>query len=430
VTTNETSGEPQVSQGTPRQLNREATGAAESTPDRGGSVGSSPTPLLGSGLRQEDADAASRAPEEAAPHGRCQVCRSPLPEPVRRADGRYKGGRRRLYYPPPKDCKERAQAMRDARVAEALSDPLRLVAAVAEEAVPAMTETQAVLAKAIEGFAAITGVTTAQVAEANAEVEAARQETEAARHRADQAEERAAQAQARSDLDRAARADAEQAAAQARTEAVQTKQQAAETIAAHRQAAVNAERAAALARQAEQSLAVRLEAATDDLEEERQAREQLTTRLAQCHAELTAAQTATQAAQNDTRAARQRAETAERQAADAQQKAAVTAALADRAERDGQALTLQVEKLRREGERARAEVHRLAAESQALRDDRDAARAGAAAQRERAAQAELRARVAREELAARDRLIVDGGTSSAEEPKPAEPGSPSAGTRV
>ncbi|MFB9832455.1 hypothetical protein ACFFNX_09670, partial [Actinoallomurus acaciae] len=187
-----------------------------------------------------------------APHGRCQVCRAPLPEPVRRADGRYKGGRRRLYCPAPKDCKERAQAMRDARVAEALGDPLRLVTAVADEAVPVMGEVQAILARAIEGFAAITDVTSVQVAEVKADAEAARQEAEAARRQTEQAEERASDATARSERDRKARADAETEAAQARAEVAETRQRAAETVAAHQQASEHAERAATLARQAEQ----------------------------------------------------------------------------------------------------------------------------------------------------------------------------------
>src|SRR4051812_28185621 len=164
-----------------------STSTEDPTPGRDGAGGSSPAPPLAPGEGQQTPATAGREPEGPAPHGRCQVCRAPLPEPVRRPDGRYKGGRRRLYCPPPKDCKERAQALREARVAEALGDPLRLVAAVAEEAVPAMSEAQAVLTKAIEGFAAITGVTSAQVAEAKAEAAAAREEAEAARRQADQA---------------------------------------------------------------------------------------------------------------------------------------------------------------------------------------------------------------------------------------------------
>src|SRR5690349_23127466 len=52
-------------------------------------------------------DAVDDQVDEAAPHGRCQFCREPLPEPRRRQDGKYKGGRRRLYCPAPRDCKER-----------------------------------------------------------------------------------------------------------------------------------------------------------------------------------------------------------------------------------------------------------------------------------------------------------------------------------
>ncbi|GLY87068.1 hypothetical protein [Actinoallomurus iriomotensis] len=352
--------------------------------------------------------------EGPARYGRCQVCRVPLPEPVRRADGRYKGGRRRLYCPPPKDCKERAHAMREARVAEALGDPLRMVTAVAEEAVPVMAEVQAMLARAIEGFAAITDVTSVQVAEVKADAEAARQEAEAARRQADQAEDRASQAAARGEQDRRARAEAEAQTAQARAEAAETRQRAAETVAAHQQASEHAERAATLARQAEQSLAARLEAATERLEEERRDRERLAAELARCRAdlaaaqaELTAAHAATETARADARAGRERAETAEQQAAEAQRTAAANAAVGDRAERSVRELTQKLEDQRRETEQARADLYRVTAEVDGLRHDRGAARDEADRQRERAAQAEAHLQAAREELAARDRPPED-----------------------
>src|SRR4051794_1231493 len=106
-----------------------STSAADPAPGHADSDGPAPAATLVLDGAQETPVPTDPPTEEQAPHGRCQVCRTPLPEPVRRSDGRYKGGRRRMYCPPPKDCKERAQALREARVAEAVGDPLRMVAA-------------------------------------------------------------------------------------------------------------------------------------------------------------------------------------------------------------------------------------------------------------------------------------------------------------
>ncbi|MEV4255516.1 hypothetical protein AB0J52_20370, partial [Spirillospora sp. NPDC049652] len=102
-----------------------------------------------------DRQVGAGAEDEEAPHGRCKVCRRALPAPARRSDGKGKGGRRRLYCPPPATCKEQAAAERDARLASAIADPLALVVAVAEESVPAMSELASNLNGVLEALRSI-----------------------------------------------------------------------------------------------------------------------------------------------------------------------------------------------------------------------------------------------------------------------------------
>lgn len=110
---------------------------------------------------------------------------------------------------------------------------------VADEAIPVIRDLEAALVQVVDGFAAITEVTGAQVSEVKAEAAAAREEAAAARQGAELAEDQAAQAIARSDQDRTAR------------------------------------------RQAEESLATRLQATTEQLENQRRERATLVEQLAQ-----------------------------------------------------------------------------------------------------------------------------------------------------
>ncbi|RMI45527.1 hypothetical protein EBO15_10030, partial [Actinomadura harenae] len=158
------------------------------------------------------AEGAEGAEDAAAPHGRCKVCRRTLPVPARRSDGKGKGGRRRLYCPPPATCKEQAAAERDARLASAIADPLALVVAVAEESAPAMTELAANLNGVLEALGSIERNARQEVLAAREDVAEAGNRVAAAEEQAEAAEERAVQAAAQ-----AARAEERRRAAEDET---------------------------------------------------------------------------------------------------------------------------------------------------------------------------------------------------------------------